>query len=112
MGPTGWVVLRDYHELLGYDAKKVRAAVTAGGAQAMVQMQEKTAELLVKNWSREDLLLPATPAVTDRLTAAEWGGLCRAVQPALNLILGVGIKPVMSQEAMADPASPSGPSSE
>lgn len=112
MGPDGWVVLRDYHELTGKDAKEVRGAVTGAGAQVMVQMQEKLAELLVKNWSREDLPRPATAGVTDRLTAAEWGGLCKAIQPALNEILGVKIAPVMSQASMADPASPSGPSSE
>jgi len=113
MGPTGWVVLRDYHELTGYDVKEVRKAITKPGTgTATVEMQEKTIELMVKNWSRSDLLLPATPGVTDRLTAAEFSSLLKAVEPAFKLMMGLGVAPVMSQAALADQASPTGPSSE
>ena len=114
MGTDGWVVLRDYHELLGSDVKAVRGAVKAGATPgaATVQMQEKLIELLVRNWSRADLPLPATAAVSDRLTAPEYAALVKLVNAALALVLGTGIAPSMSQAAMNDPASPTGPSSE
>jgi hypothetical protein len=113
--PAGnWVVLRDYHDLSGKDVKQILSAVTTGmsGGTALMEMRQAAVEVLVENWSFENLPLPATNAVTDRLPGLVLGKLLMLVEPARQMACGLGVAPVLTEAALEDEASPTTGSSE
>ncbi len=113
--PDGaWAVLRSHRELMGSDVIEVtsRAVSGKGVMAAATSMRTALIELMVRNWSFEQLPLPATEAVQRRLPGEALVALYRYVQPAYDLVNGKSVAPLFDEQTVDDPASPTPGSSE
>lgn len=108
--PSGnWVEIRDYRELTGHDVRRVNSSITGAGAQAVSDMRATLIECLVEAWSF-DHALPATPATTGLLGAADYVALEKLTGNAFRLVNGQAVIP--DPDEHADPTPPTQDSTE